>query len=115
MSSHEREISVQQFCAVFHGNKILLIITHENKIYESVGQDLPDHMHYEIFLKKLFLYFISVKNCASDLHIAIGHHPTTILFIMAPQRRSGAAPSTANTGPKALIFEYSAHQGHRRA
>ena len=74
-ASHEREISVQQFCAVFHGNKILIIITHEKELYESVGRDPPDHMHYEFFLKKLFLYFISVKNCASDLHIAIGHHP----------------------------------------
>ena len=40
------------------------------------------------------------------LHGAISHHPSHHGF----PRRSGAAPSTVNTGTRATIFEYVGHQ-----
>ena len=55
---------------------------------------------------QMFLYFFSRKTCAPGLYGAISHHPSHHGF----PRRSGAAPSTVNTGPRAPIFEYMGHQ-----
>ena len=55
---------------------------------------------------QMFLYFFSRKTCAPGLYGAISHHPSHHGF----PRRSGAAPSTVNTGPRAPIFEYVGHQ-----
>ena len=79
-------------------------------MHGHVGHLVPHHLSKENCVSELFLYFFSHKNYGE---LSSCHRPPS--FTMAPQRRSGAAPSTANTGPKALIFEYSAHQGHRRA
>ena len=54
----------------------------------------------------MFLYFFSRKTCAPGLYGAISHHPSHHGF----PRRSGAAPSTVNMGPRASIFEYVGHQ-----
>ena len=54
----------------------------------------------------MFLYFFSRKTCAPGLYGAISHHPSHHGF----PRRSGAAPSTVNTGPRAPIFKYVGHQ-----
>ena len=52
------------------------------------------------------IFFFSRKTCAPGLYGAISHHPSHHGF----PRRSGAAPSTVNTGPRAPIFEYVGHQ-----
>ena len=54
----------------------------------------------------MFLYFFSRKTWAPGLYGAISHHPSHHGF----PRRSGAAPSTVNTGTRAPIFEYVGHQ-----
>ena len=54
----------------------------------------------------MFLYFFSRKTCATGFMAP----SATILHHHGFPRRSGAAPSTVNTGPRAPIFEYVGHQ-----
>ena len=54
----------------------------------------------------MFLYFFSRKTCATGFMAP----SATILHHHGFPRRSGAAPSTVNTGPRAPIFAYVGHQ-----
>ena len=54
----------------------------------------------------MFLYFFSRKTCATGFMAP----SATILHHHGFPRRSGAAPSTVNTGPRAFIFAYVGHQ-----
>ena len=54
----------------------------------------------------MFLYFFSRKMCATGFMAP----SATILHHHGFPRRSGAAPSTVNTGPRAFIFAYVGHQ-----
>ena len=54
------------------------------------------------------IYF--TQNVCHRLHGAISHHPSSSCNCHGFPRRSGAAPSTVNTGPRAHIFEYVGHQ-----
>ena len=55
---------------------------------------------------QMFLYFFSRKTCATGFMAP----SATILHHHGFPRRSGAAPSTVNTGTRAPIFEYVGHQ-----
>ena len=56
----------------------------------------------------MFLYFFSRKTCATGFMAP----SATILHHHGFPRRSGAAPSTVNTGPRAFIFEYGVGHQH---
>ena len=54
----------------------------------------------------MFLYFFSRKTCATGFMAP----SATILHHHGFPRRSGAAPSTVNTGPRVPMFAYVGHQ-----
>ena len=65
-----------------------------------VGQVLPEHIPCGPTQDGVSLYFISRETCVTDLP-----SPTSTIFpIMINKKRSGAAPSTPNTGLNAIIF-----------
>ena len=75
-----------------------------------VGQLLPDHISHGPTQDGVSLYFISRETCATDLP-----SPTSTIFpIMINKKRSGAAPSTPNTDPNAIIFGHGVAHDVRR-
>ena len=76
-----------------------------------VGQVLPEHIPCGPTQDGVSLYFISRETCVTDLP-----SPTSTIFpIMINKKRSGAAPSTPNTDPNAIIFGYGVAREVRQA